>query len=399
MLEEDRSMLRRLLLAALVASVAAGLEPRDAGAQESVKVGLIVPMTGPFASTGRQVEAGVRFYMQQNGATAAGKKIEIILRDDGGVAENSKRIAQELIVRDKVNILAGFGNTPAALAVAPLATEAKTPMIVMAAASAIVTERSPYIVRTSFAQAQPVVVIADWEAKQGLKKAVSVVSDFAPGYDSETYFKDRFVQAGGEVALTLRVPLLNPDFAPFLQRARDAMPGGLFVFIPAGQAAAFMRQFIERGLDKSGIRLFGAGDITDDDVLNNMGDGMLGTVTAYFYSAAHPSAKNKAFVEGVKQANNGMRANFFGISGYDGMHLIYEALGKTGGKVDGDSFIAAAKGMSWESPRGPMRIDPETRDVVHNIYLRTVEKVNGELWNIEFATVENVKDPVKAAHK
>jgi branched-chain amino acid transport system substrate-binding protein len=399
LLEEDRSMLRRLLLAVLVAWVAAVLEPRGAGAQESVKVGLIVPMTGPFASTGRQVEAGVRFYMQQNGATVDGKKIEIVLRDDGGVAENSKRIAQELIVRDKVNILAGFGNTPAALAVAPLATEAKTPMIVMAAASAIVTERSPYIVRTSFAQAQPVVVIADWETKQGLKKAVSVVSDFAPGYDSETYFKDRFVRTGGEVALTLRVPLLNPDFAPFLQRARDVMPGGLFVFIPAGQAAAFMRQFIERGLDKSGIRLFGAGDITDDDVLNNMGDGMRGTVTAYFYSAAHSSAKNKAFVEGVKQANNGMRANFFGVSGYDGMHLIYEALRKTGGKVDGDSFIAAAKGMSWESPRGPMRIDSETRDVVHNIYLRTVEKVNGELWNIEFATVENVKDPVKAARK
>jgi branched-chain amino acid transport system substrate-binding protein len=399
LLEKDRSMLRRLLLAVLVAWVAVGLEPRGAGAQESVKVGLIVPMTGPFASTGRQVEAGVRFYVQQNGATVDGKKIEIVLRDDGGVAENSKRIAQELIVRDKVNILAGFGNTPAALAVAPLATEAKTPMIVMAAASAIVTERSPYIVRTSFAQAQPVVVIADWETKQGLKKAVSVVSDFAPGYDSETYFKDRFVRTGGEVALTLRVPLLNPDFAPFLQRARDAMPGGLFVFIPAGQAAAFMRQFIERGLDKSGIRLFGAGDITDDDVLNNMGDGMLGTVTAYFYSAAHSSPKNKAFVEGVKQANNGMRANFFGVSGYDGMHLIYEALRKTGGKVDGDSFIAAAKGMSWESPRGPMRIDPETRDVVHNIYLRTVEKVNGELWNIEFATVENVKDPVKAARK
>jgi len=366
-------------------------------AQDIVKVGLILPMTGPFTSTGKQVEAGVRFYMQQNGATVAGKKIEVILRDDGGVPDNSKRIAQELLVNDKINILAGFGLTPIAFAVAPLATETKTPMVVMAAATAIVTERSPYIVRTSFVQAQPVVIIADWQAKQGIKKAVTLVSDFAPGYDSETYFKERFTKAGGEVPLSLRVPLLNPDFAPYLQRARDASPNGLYVFIPAGQAATFIRQFLERGLDKSGITLFGAGDITDDDLLNGMGDSMLGIVTAYFYSAAHPSEKNKVFVEGMKKANNGMRANFFGVSGYDGMHLIYEALKKTGGKTDGDSFITAAKGMSWESPRGPMTIDPETRDVIHNIYMRKVEKRNGELWNIEFETFENVKDPVKAA--
>jgi branched-chain amino acid transport system substrate-binding protein len=195
------------------------------------------------------------------------------------------------------------------------------------------------------------------------------------------------------------VPMLNPDFAPFLQRARDVSPQGIYVFIPAGQAATFMRQFLERGLDKSGIRLFGAGDITDDDLLNGMGEGMLGIETAYFYSAAHPSAKNKAFVEGVKRANNGMRANFFGVSGYDGMHLIHEVLKKTGGKSDGESFVAAAKGMSWESPRGPMTIDPETRDVIHDIYLRKVEKVNGELWNVEFAKVEQVKDPVKAERK
>jgi branched-chain amino acid transport system substrate-binding protein len=193
--------------------------------------------------------------------------------------------------------------------------------------------------------------------------------------------------------------MLNPDFAPFLQRVRDAGPDGVFIFIPAGQAATLMRQFTERGLDKSGIRLFGAGDITDDDLLNNMGDAVLGIETAYFYSAAHPSEMNRTFVEGVKRANNGMRANFFGVSGYDGMHLIYEAIRKTGGKTDGDSFIGAVKGMSWESPRGPMSIDPGTRDVIHNIYLRRVEKRDGELWNIEFATIENVKDPVKAGRK
>jgi branched-chain amino acid transport system substrate-binding protein len=372
----------------------------NAVAEETIKVGLILPMTGAFTTTGKQVEAGARFYMQQNGATVDGKKIEITLRDDGGVADNSRRIAQELLAGGKVNILAGFGLTPIALAIAPLATETKTPMVVMAAATAIVTERSPYIVRSSFPQAAPVVIMADWAAKhQGLKKVVTLVSDFAPGHDSETYFKQTFTAAGGEVPLALRVPLLNPDFAPFLQRVRDASPDGLYVFIPAGQAATMMRQFVERGLDKSGIRLIGAGDITDDDLLNQMGDVALGLETAYFYSAAHPSAKNKAFVEGVKQANNGMRANFFGVSGYDGMHLIYEGIRKTGGKTDGDSFIGAVKGMSWESPRGPMSIDPETRDVISNIYMRKVERVNGELWNIEFATVENVKDPVKAAKK
>ena len=309
--------MRRLPLAhaigALTVAACAAFAATAAVAQETVKIGLILPMTGPFTTTGKQIDAGVRFYMQQNGATVAGKKIEVILRDDGGVADNGRRIAQELLVRDKVNILAGFGLTPIALAVAPLATETKTPMVVMAAATSIVTERSPYIVRTSFAQAQNVVVIADWEAKQGLKKAVSVVSDFAPGYDSETYFKERFIQGGGQVPLSLRVPLMNPDFSPFLQRARDASPDGMYVFIPAGQAATFMRQFRERGLDQSGITLFGAGDITDDDLLNGMGDSMLGIVTAYFYSAAHPSAKNKAFVDGVKKANNGMRANFFGV--------------------------------------------------------------------------------------
>jgi len=384
----------RLIIAAIMTLAAA-----SAMAQEPVKVGLILPMTGPFTTTGKQVEAGTRFYMQQNGASVDGRKIDLILRDDGGIADNSRRIAQELLARDKVNILAGFGLTPIALAIAPLATETKTPMVVMAAATAIVTEASPYIVRSSFPQAAPVVIIADWEAKHGLKKVATVVSDFAPGHDSETYFKQTFTRAGGEVPLSLRVPLLNPDFAPFLQRVRDASPDGVFVFIPAGQAATMMRQFVERGLDKSGIRLFGAGDITDDDLLNSMGDVALGIETAYFYSAAHPSDKNKAFVEGMKRANNGMRANFFGVSGYDGMHEIYETIKKTGGKTDGDSFIGAVKGMSWESPRGPMTIDPETRDVISNIYMRRVERVNGELWNIEFATVENVKDPVKAAKK
>jgi branched-chain amino acid transport system substrate-binding protein len=360
---------------------------------------LVAPLTGAFTSTGKQVAAGAQFYLQQNGDTVGGKKIELIIKDDAGIADQTRRLVQELIVNDKVNAIAGFGLTPLALAAAPLATQSKTPMIVMAAATSIVTERSPYIVRTSFAQAQPVVVIADWQARHGMKKVVSMVSDFAPGYDSETFFKDSFTRAGGQVVEALRIPLQNPDFAPFLQRARDAMPDGLFVFVPAGQAAALMRQFVERGLDKSGIRLFGAGDLTDDDTLNNMGDVMLGTVTAYFYSAAHPSEKNRAFVDGVRKANNDMRANFFAVSGYDGMHVVYEALRKTAGSIDGDALVGAMKGMAWESPRGPISIDPDTRDIIQNIYIRKVEKKGGELWNTEFETIADVKDPVKAARK
>jgi branched-chain amino acid transport system substrate-binding protein len=392
-------MLRRQIIAALAAPAIGAFAPDPCVAQDTVRVGLILPMTGPFTSTGKQIEAAVRLYSQQNGAAVAGKKIELILRDDAAVPDNTKRLAQELIVNHQVGFVAGFGTTPTALAVAPLSVEAKIPQIVMAAATSVVTERSPYIVRSSFAQAQPVVIIADWAHKNGIKKVVTVVSDFAPGYDSETFFKDAFTKASGQVIESIRVPLQNPDFAPFLQRAADVSPDGLFVFVPAGQAGALIRQFVQRGLDKSGVRLFGAGDITDDDLLNGMGDAVIGTVTAYFYSAAHPSEKNKAFVDAFKKANNGMRPNFFAVSGYDGMHLIYEALKKTNGSTNGDVLVTAMKGMAWESPRGPIAIDPETRDIVQNIYLRKVEKVNGELYNIEFETYEAVKDPVKAAKK
>ncbi len=392
-------MLRRQIVTGAVAIAIATFAAGGVAAQDTVKIGLILPMTGPFTSTGKQIVAAIRLYMQQNGTTVAGKKIDLIVRDDAAVPDNTKRIAQELIVNDKVNFLAGFGITPTALAVAPLATQAKIPMIVTAAATSVITERSPYIVRTSFAQAQPVVIIADWEAKNGIKKVVTIVSDFAPGYDSESFFKERFTRAGGQVIDSIRIPLQNPDFAPFLQRARDASPDGLFVFVPAGQAGAFIRQFLERGLDKSGIKLFGAGDIMDDDVLNGMGEAAIGTVTAYFYSAAHPSEKNKAFVAAFKKANNGMRPNFFAVSGYDGMHVIYEALKKTNGSTDGDALVNAMKGTAWESPRGPVSIDPETRDIIQNIYISKVEKVSGELYNIEFATFEAIKDPVKAAKK
>ncbi|MGE3064387.1 MAG: ABC transporter substrate-binding protein [Hyphomicrobiaceae bacterium] len=374
------------------AALAASAGP--AAAQDTIKIGLILPMTGQQASTGKQIDAAVKLYMAQNGTTVAGKKIEVILKDDAAVPDNTKRLAQELIVNDKVAVVAGFGITPCALAVAPLATEAKVPEIVMAAGTSIITERSPYIARTSFTLPQSSVIIADWAAKNGIKKVVSIVSDYAPGADAEKSFKERFAAAGGQVTESIKVPLANPDFAPFLQRAADAKPDALFVFVPAGQGGTFMKQYAERGLDKAGIKLIGPGDVTDDDLLNGMGDAVVGAVTAHLYSADHNSAKNKAFVEAFKKANN-YRPNFMAVGGYDGMHLIYEAIKKTGGKTDGDALIAAMKGMAWESPRGPISIDPETRDIVQNIYVRKVERKNGELYNVEFETFQAVKDPGK----
>ena len=385
-------MSARLTKTALAALAAGILSIGGAAAQSTVKIGFILPMTGQQQSTGKQIAAAARLFMQQNGDTVAGKKIELIIKDDAAVPDNSKRLAQELIVNDKVSFVAGFGVTPAALSVAPLATEAKVPEVVTAAGTSIITERSPYIVRTSFTLAQSSTIIADWAVQNGIKKVVTMISDYAPGVDAETSFKNQFTSKGGQVVESIRFPLANPDFAPFLQRAGDAKPDAVFVFVPSGQGATFVKQFLERGLDKAGVKIIGPGDVTDDDLLNGMGDQVIGTVTAHMYSADHNSAKNKAFVEAFKKANNGLRPNFMAVSGYDGMHLMYEALKKTNGDTDGDKLIAAMKGMKWESPRGPISIDPETRDIVQNVYIRKVEKVDGELYNVEFATFEAVKD-------
>ena len=388
-------MLRRTFIGAASAAVTMLALSGAAWAQEAVKIGLILPMTGPFASTGRQIEAAVKLYMQQQGDTVAGKKIQLIVKDDTGVADVTKRLAQELIVNDKISVMAGFGLTPLALAPAPLATQAKVPAVVMAAATATITEASPYIVRTSFTLPQATVPMADWASQNGIKKVATLVSDYGPGIDAEKAFTSAFTAKGGQVE-NLRVPLANPDFSPFLQKVADAKPDALFVFVPSGIGAQFMKQFVERGLDKSGIKLIGPGDVTDDEVLNNMGDVALGTITTHHYSAAHDSPENKAFVEAFKKASGGVRPNFMAVGGYDGMHLIYEGLKKTNG-AGGQALIDAMKGMSWTSPRGPVSIDPQTRDIIQNIYVRKVERVNGELYNVEFATIPNVKDPVKAA--
>ena len=385
---------RTLLQAALAA--AALLTGPGAVAQDNVfKIGLILPITGQQASTGRQIEAAARLYMQQNGDTVAGKKVQLIVRDDTSLPDVTRRLAQELVVNDKVNVLAGFGITPSALATAPIATQSKTPQVVMAAATSSITEASPYIVRTSFTLPQVSVALADWAPKNGIKKVVSLVTDYGPGIDAEKYFKERLQLNGGQVIEALRVPLRSPDFAPFLQKVRDAKPDALFVFVPSGAGAAVMKQFLERGMDKAGIRLIATGDVTDDDQLNDMGDGALGVVTSHHYSAAHPSAVNKKFVEAFGKANKGMRPNFMAVGGYDGMRVIYEALKKTGGNGGGDALLAAMKGQIFESPRGPIFIDAQTRDVVHNVYLRKVERKDGQLYNVEFDVIKDVKDPGK----
>jgi branched-chain amino acid transport system substrate-binding protein len=386
-----RIFLRAAAAASLALVGSAGM------AQDNVfKIGLILPMTGQQATTGRQIEAAAKLYMAQNGDTVAGKKIQLIVKDDTSIPDVTKRMAQELIVNDKVNVLAGFGITPSALATAPLATQSKTPQVVMAAATSSITEASPYIIRTSFTLPQAAVAIADWAPKNGIKSVVTLVSDYGPGIDAERFFKDRMLFNGAQVVESLRVPMRNPDFAPFLQKVRDLKPDALFVFVPSGAGAAVMKQFLERGMDKAGIKLIGPGDITDDDQLNDMGDGALGVVTSHHYSAAHPSATNKKFVEAFKKANNNLRPNFMAVGGYDGMRVIYEALRATKGQGGGDALLAAMKGQIFESPRGPIFIDAQTRDIVQNIYLRKVEKKDGQLYNVEFDVIKDVKDPGKA---
>jgi branched-chain amino acid transport system substrate-binding protein len=376
-----------------IAGALALLGTGAAGAQEAVKIGFSAPITGPFAENGKQMLAAVKLYMEQNGSTVAGKKIDVIMRDDAGVPDQARRLAQQFVVQDKVAFLAGYNPTPVALAAAPIATEAKVPQIVVGSSATITTERSPYIVRTFSTQEQVTVPMAQWAIKNGIKRVVTVVADYSPGIETEKAFIDEFKAKGGEIIESVRVPLQNPDFAPFLQRARDAKPQALFVWVPGGLAGTFLRQYIERGLQSSGIKLIGPGDITDDDVLNQMGDATLGITTSLQYSAAHPSAINKAFVAGFKRASNGLRPDHVGVAVYDCMHLIYAALEKTGGNTNGDALVAAMKGMAWESPRGPISIDPATRDIVQNVYIRRVERLDGELYNVEFDTYEAVKDP------
>ena len=388
-------MQRRPLIHALAAATLAALAlPGHAADTGPAKIGLILPMTGQQASTGRQIAAAVKLWQAQNGTKAGGREVEVILKDDASVPDNTRRLAQELVVNDKVAVLAGFGITPSAMATAPIATQSKTPMVVMAAATSAITEASPFIVRTSFTLPQAAVGMAEWAAKNKVKKVVTLVADYGPGFDAEKYFADRFKLNGGQVLESLRTPLRAPDFAPVLQKVRDAAPDALFVFLPSGQGAQFMKQFGERGLDKAGIRLIATGDVTDDDQLNDMGDVALGVVNAHHYSASHNSAANKKFVTAFEAANK-FRPNFMAVGGYDGMRVIYNALNASKG-ASGQALLDAMKGQLFESPRGQVLIDGQTRDIVQDMYIRKVERVGGQLFNVEFDAIKAMKDPGKS---
>ncbi len=390
--------MKRANIHAAIAGVALAAAAAGAAAQGAIRIGVIAEFSGPLAEYGRQMQNGIKTYMKQHGDTVAGRKIEILFKDTTGPAPDvAKRLAQELVTRDKVDFLAGFGLTPNALAAAPVATQAKVPMVIMNAASSVITTRSPYVVRVSMTLPQVTAPLAQWAAKNGIRKVYTLVADYAPGIDAEEAFRKAFAAAGGEVVDSVRVPLKNPEFAPFIQRIKDTRPEAVFIFVPAGeQSIAFMKGFNERGLAQAGIRLIATGDLTDDAVLDAIGEVSLGVITTFHYSAAHDSPENKAFLKTYAEVSGPqVRPNFMAVAAYDGMAAIYEVVKKLDGRIDADRAIEILKGFKTASPRGPIAIDPQTRDIVQTVYVRRVQKIGGEYYNVEFDRYPNVRDPGK----
>ena len=389
-------MTKRTLLAAAVLACVAGA----AQAQDALKIGLIGTYSGPYADYGRQFDAGVALYLKEHGNKIAGRPVEIIKKDTAGPAPDaSKRIAQELVVRDKVQILTGLDFSPNAYAVAAVATQAKIPTVVMNASSSAITTSSPYVARLSFTVQQVSDPMARWMLRNGTKEAYVVVADYASGTDSLTAFKKAFEGGGGKVVGELRTPMNNPDFSAYVQRIKDAKPQSAFFFFPSGvMPPAFLKVWKERGMDEAGIKLYATGEATDDSYLDATGDVALGLVTSHHYSYAHPSAKNQKFVKDFQaQFGTGLRPSYFAVTAYDAMAAIDLALKKTGGDTSGDKVMDALKGLAFESPRGPIEIDAATRDIVQTVYIHKTEKVNGKLVNVEFDKFDRVKDPAKEA--
>lgn len=380
------------------AGVALALAACAAVAQEPLKIAVIAPFSGPFADYGRQMEGGIRAFLKLNGDTVAGRKVQVIYKDTTGPApEIAKRLAQEAVVRDKVDFLAGFGLTPEALAAAPIATQAKKPMIVMNAASSVVTTKSPYIARVSMTLAQISAPMGTWAAKNGIRRVYTLVADYAPGIDAETAFKGALAAGGGEVVDSVRTPLKNPEFSPFVQRIKDAKPDAVFVFLPAGeQGIAFMKSFQERGLAQAGIKVIATGDLTDDHVLPAMGDAAVGMITTFHYSMAHDSPENRAFLKAYQEVAADLgRPNFMAVGGFDGMAAIFEVAKRLNGQIDGDKAMEVLKGLRLQSPRGAIMLDRDTRDVVQTVYVRRVEKSGNQWRNVEFDRFPDLKDPGK----
>ena len=389
--------MRKALIAGLLALLVS-----PAAAQQTVKIGLIMPYSGQFADTATQMDNAIKLYVKEHGDTVAGKKIEFIRKDSGGIAPDvAKRLAQELVVRDKVDILGGLILTPNALAIGDISAEAKKFTVIMNAATSIITTKSPYMARTSVTTPMLNQTLGTWAAtKGGVKKVFTMVSDYGPGHDAEGAFHLGFKEAGGEIIGSVRFPVANPDFSAFVQRAKDSNPDAIYLWIPGGaQPAAVAKALFERGIDPKKTKILGQDVVADDSVLKGLGEQSAGIITVTNYDYNHDSALGKSFLAGFREISGGRNPDIFAIGGYDGMHLIYEALKKTGGKADGDSLIEAAKGMKWESPRGPMMIDPETRDVVEDMYILRVEMVGGQPKNVEFDKVKDVKDPVKERMK
>ncbi len=386
----------RLATTTLCGVAAAALLTVSAHAAGTVKIGLIMAYSGQFADTAAQMDNAIKLYIKQHGDMVAGKKIELIRKDTGGPNPAvAKRLAQELVVRDHADIIAGFTLTPEAFGAADVSKQAKKFMVVMNAATSAITTKSPYIARTSLTIPQLQYTFGKWAEKDGVKNVYTMVANYGPGIDAEVWFKKGFESAGGKIAGSVRMPVANADFSSFVQKAKDTNPGGVFVFIPGGtQPAAFAKALRERGMDPQHSKVLAQGELTLDESLKSVGDAALGIITVFHYDWAHKSKMNEAFVAAYEKEFH-RHPDIFSIGGYDGMHLIYAALKKTGGSTDGGKLIAAAKGMHWESPRGPISIDPKTRDIIQNVYIRKVEKVNGKLENVEIATIKHVKDPAK----
>jgi branched-chain amino acid transport system substrate-binding protein len=389
--------MRKALIAGLFA-----LAVSPAAAQQTVKIGLIMPYSGQFADTAAQMDNAIKLYVKEHGDTVAGRKIEFIRKDSGGIAPDvAKRLAQELVVRDKVDILGGLILTPNALAIGDISAEAKKFTVIMNAATSIITLKSPYMARTSVTTPMLNQTLGTWAAtKGGVKKVFTMVSDYGPGHDAEGAFHLGFKEAGGEIIGSVRFPVANPDFSAFVQRAKDSNPDAIYIWIPGGaQPAAVAKALFERGIDPKKTKILGQDVVADDSMLKGLGEQSAGIITVTNFDYNRDTALGKAFLAGFREISGGRNPDIFAIGGYDGMHLIYESLKKTGGKADGDSLIEAAKGMKWESPRGPMMIDPETRDVVEDMYILRVEMVGGQPKNVEFDKVRDVKDPVKERMK
>lgn len=372
-----------------------------ASASGPLKIGVVLSLSGPFADVGKQIQGGIKAWMKEHGDTVAGRKVELLYRDTTGpVPDVAKRLAQELVVQDKVEFLTGFGLTPEALAAAPVATEGKVPLVIMNAATSIITTKSPYVVRFSLTLPQVCEPLGDWAAKNDLKKMATLVADYGPGHDAEAAFTKAFTAGGGQIIEAVRFPLKNPDFSSFVQRIKDAKPDAVFVFVPAGeQSIAVMKAYKERGLAEAGVKLLATGDVLDDHGLATIGDPALGVISTHHYSVAHDSPENKAFLQVYRDANGADAGlpNFMSVAAYDAMRAMYDVATKLEGKIDADKAMELLKHTAFTSARGPISIDPETRDIVQTVYLRRVEKVDGELRNVEMQSFPNQKDPVKAS--